>query len=317
MKGCGCSTSLIIIVGVVLLALFGLGFVAGPIGQSLIGLHLPEWLELESPEVSLPAEGILHIGGFSVTNTLIASLLTTVTLLLLVWGGTRKLKLVPGRLQALLEIMVETLLNFSISVAGQKYGRRFFPIVATIFLYVMFNAYLGLLPIFGTIIIHEGGHALPLLRPANTDLNLTAAIAICSFIFIEYWGIRALGAKHYLSEFFNFGLLGQGFKEVFTGKMRHGFPNIFFGVINVFIGLIELLSHFIRLVSFSCRLFGNMIAGEILLLVMTFLITFVVVMPFYGLELIVGVIQALIFAGLTLVFATIAVKAGGEEEHEH
>jgi F-type H+-transporting ATPase subunit a len=133
---------------------------------------------------------------------------------------------------------------------------------------------------------------------------------------VEYWGIRSLGSLHYLGNFFNLGQLRDGFKSLVKGKIRAAFSGIFFGFINLFIGFIEVLSHFIRIISFTFRLFGNMTAGEILLLVVTFLVPFVISIGVYGLELLVGVLQALIFAGLTLVFGVIAM-APHEEEPQH
>jgi F-type H+-transporting ATPase subunit a len=179
----------------------------------------------------------------------------------------------------------------------------------------MFNAYLALLPIFGTIGIEEGHSIIPILRAANTDVNVPFSIAIVAFIFIEYLGIRAFGVFPYLNTFFNTGQLKDGFKSLFKGKIVPALSGIGLGFINLFVGCLEVLSHFIRVISFTFRLFGNMTAGEILLLIVTFLVPFIITIPFYGLELLIGFIQALIFAGLTLVFGTIALTPHSEEEH--
>jgi F-type H+-transporting ATPase subunit a len=316
-KGCGCSTSLIIIVSVVFLALFVFGFMSGAVGAALFkSFPAPDWLKVPTPHVELPSEAILHFGDFKFSNTLLASLLTTAVLLSIAVAVKMRTRLIPGRFQAFIELGLEALLNFVESVAGKKYGRRFFPMIATIFLFVMFNAYLALLPFFGTVLVHTEEGYVPLFRAANTDLNVPLAIALCAFVFIEFWGLKALGAGHYFSEFFNFGQFITGLRELFTGKLKNGIRDFLFGFINIFIGLIELLSHFIRIVSFTFRLFGNMTAGEILLFMVAFLVPLVAGNGVYGLELLVGVLQALIFAGLTLVFATIAVKAGGDEGHE-
>jgi F-type H+-transporting ATPase subunit a len=227
------------------------------------------------------------------------------------------MKLIPGRLQNLAELIVETILNFVKGVAGEKNARTIFPVVATIFLYVLTNAFLALLPFFGTVGITEhNGTFVPLLRAANTDINLPLSIAIISFVCIEFWGLRSMGFLHYLNSFFNFGQLRDGFVSLFKGKIRPAISGILFGFINLFIGGLEVLSHFIRIISFTFRLFGNMTAGEILLLVVSFLVPLVASIPFYGLELLVGVLQALIFAGLTLVFGVIAM-APHAEEPEH
>jgi len=312
--GSGCATRIVIFFLIGLLVLFGIGFVFGPLGAGFFGIETPSIFQIPKPHIKLPSEGIFNVAGFSVTNTLIASWFTIIVLGCVFYACTRKMKLVPGRLQGIAEMAVEALLNFVKSVAGEKHARLLFPAVATIFIYVLANAYLALLPFFGSIGItgHEG-EFVPLFRPANTDINLTLSIAIMSFIFVEYWGMKSLGVFRYISEFINVAQLGQGIKQLFKGKMRPAIMNIAFGFINLFVGLLEVFSHLIRIVSFSFRLFGNMTAGEILLLVACFLIPLVFTLPFYGLELLIGIIQALIFAGLTLVFGTIAVAPMHEE----
>ena len=142
----------------------------------------------------------------------------------------------------------------------------------------------------------------PWFRSVNTDVNTPLAIAIFSFIFVEFWGLSTLGPG-YLKKFFNFGRLARG------NPM---------GIIDVFVGLLELVSELSRMISFTFRLFGNVFAGEVLLLMMTFLVPFVLVNVFYGLELFVGLIQAFVFAMLTLVFAQTAVSMHGDgHEGEH
>jgi F-type H+-transporting ATPase subunit a len=312
----GCSTRILVITGLFVLILFIVGFIAGPIGSKLFHLEIPENLSVSEPHVILPAEGIVHLSFFTITNTLIASWLTIIVLVVFFYFCTRKMSINrPGKLQILAEFVVESLLNFIKGAAGEKNARILFPVVATIFLYVMFNAYLALLPIFGTIGLKEGHAIVPILRAANTDINVPLSIALVAFIFIEYLGIRTFGAFPYLNTFFNTGQLKDGFKSLFKGKIVPAFSGIGLGFINLFVGCLEVLSHFIRIISFTFRLFGNMTAGEILLLIVTFLVPLIVTIPFYGLELLIGFIQALIFAGLTLVFGTIALTPHSEEEH--
>jgi len=315
--GCGCLTKTMVLLLIIVLALGITGFLIGPIGSSIFHVKVPGFLAVSSPEVQLPSEGILHVSSFfTITNTLIASWLTIIVLCLLFYFATRKMRLIPGGLQNFAEFIIESLSNFVTGVAGEKNGRIIFPIMATIFLYVITNALLALLPIFGTIGINEHGTVVPYLRAANTDINLPLSIAIVSFCCIEFWGIRSLGPRHYSKSFFDLGPLRDGFASLFKGKIKPAMSGIFLGLINIFVGFIEVLSHFIRLVSFTFRLFGNMTAGEILLLVITFIIPFTISVIFYGLEMLVGFVQALIFAGLTLVFGVIAMASHGEEpEH--
>ncbi len=309
----GCSIKIIIPIAILVLALLIFGFIIGPVGSTLFNFEPPEFLSIAKPHVELPSEGIIHLSFFTITNTLIASWLTIIVLVSLFYACTRKMKLIPGRMQGFAEIIVEALMNFIKSAAGEKNGRVLFPIVATIFLYVLTNAYLALLPIFGTIGISEHDSIIPILRSANTDVNVPLSIAVVAVFTVEFFGLRAIGVFHYIDGFFNFGQLRNGISSLFKGKIKAALSDIMLGCINLFVGVLEVFSHLIRIVSFTFRLFGNMTAGEILLLVVAFLIPFIAIIPFYGLELLIGFIQALIFAGLTLVFGTIALTPHHEE----
>jgi F-type H+-transporting ATPase subunit a len=309
----GCSLPVFIIVGVIALAILIVGFLAGGIGQSLltkynINLHLPSWLIAESPEPHLPAPVLFNIFGLPVTNTMLAGWITLIFLVVGSWLITRRMKLVPGRLQAAFEFILGWIYDFCVSVAGEKNGRKFFPVVCTIFLFVAFNAWLSLIPGFGSIKIN--GHEL--LRGANTDVNTPLAIAFISFLFVGYFGFRSLGIG-WLRQYFNFGPLFRSIGRVFKGKFN--LIDIFSGAINVFVGVLEFLGMLIRLVSFTFRLFGNMTAGEILIMVAAFLLPMAVGWVVYGLELFVGFIQALVFSGLTLAFVSMAVMSHEEETH--
>jgi len=168
------------------------------------------------------------------------------------------------------------------------------------------NAWLSLVPGFETI--HINGE--PLLRNANTDLNIPAALAVVSFIFVEYWGFKEKGFS-YLKTFFHFGPLWGALKLMCTGNIKAGAGGLLNGFVAVFAGLLEILSHLIRMMSFTFRLFGNMTAGMILVMIMLFLIPWVLPTIFYGMEAFFGLVQAMIFGGLTLGFACAAVM---EEE---
>ncbi len=305
----GCSFPILIGVLVVFLALFAVSLISGALGSSLFGdLGLPSWLSILRPHPELPAGVIFHLFGFPITNSIITAWLSIAILVGISYAVTHRLKLIPTRLQSMFESALGWLLSFCQEVAGKENGRRFFPIVATIFLFVIMNAWLSLLPGFGSILITNAeGETVHLLRGANTDINLPLALAIISFISVEYWGIRSLGGLRYLRKFVNVGQFFRSIGQLFRGKLRAGLIGMFNGVIDIFVGGLETLSELIRIVSFTFRLFGNMTAGEILLLIVFFLVPWILAIPFYGLELLVGFVQALIFGGLTLVFATIAV----------
>ena len=309
-RGClGCSFPLTVFIIAVFLVIAVMGFLAGPLGRALFGeIAWLEWMAVEAPTPHLPAPVLLHIFGLPVTNTILAGWITVVFLVLASWLITRRMKLVPGRMQAAFESIVGWVYDFCRNTAGEKNGRALFPVVATIFLFVAFNAWLSLIPGYGSVLL--GGHEL--IRGANTDFNTPLAMALISFVFVAYFGFKALGVK-WLAQYFNFGPLFRSFGAAFKGKFN--FMDVFSGVINVVVGLLEFLSRFITIISFTFRLFGNMTAGEILLLVTAYLIPWILAVPFYGLELLIGFIQALIFAGLTLVFASMAMTSHTEEAH--
>jgi F-type H+-transporting ATPase subunit a len=261
----------------------------------------------ERPELKLPAEEVFHLFGFPITNSVIGAWLTMVFLVSFSYVVTRRMRIVPGRLQGAFEFLLGWLYDFCRRVAGEENGRRFFPVVATIFLFVAFNAWLSLIPGFGSITITTAeGKEVHLFRGANTDINMPLALALVSFFFVEYFGLRSRGIR-YLGKFINVGQFFSSLKQIAMGRLRAGLSGLVTGFIHIFVGILEALSELVRIVSFTFRLFGNMTAGEILLLIAIFLIPWVFALPFYGLELLVGFVQALIFGGLTLVFLTIAV----------
>jgi F-type H+-transporting ATPase subunit a len=313
-RGClGCSFPVLIVAIVVALSLLTIGFLSGGIGQKLFpGINLPAWLKAAVPAPELPSSALFHILGWPVTNTMIAGWITIIFLVLGSWLITRRFQLVPGRLQSVFEAIIGWIYDFSASVAGKENGRTLFPVVCTIFLYILFNAWLSLIPGFGSIMVHlKGGGETELLRGANTDVNTPIAIALISFIFVAYYGLKTIKFK-WIGQYLNFGPLFHAIGQIFKGKLN--VMDIFSGAIGVFVGMLELLSMFIRIISFTFRLFGNMTAGEILIMVATFLIPLSITWAVYGLEMFFGFIQALVFSGLTLAFASMAMTSH-EESH--
>ena len=313
-KGClGCSFPILVGALLIFLVLFVVGFVSGPLGKSMLGDVGLSWLSVPRPEPKLPAEVVFHLFGFPIANSIIGAWFTIIVLVGVSYMVSRRIKLIPTRLQSAFEFLLGWLYNLCQSVAGEKNGRRFFPVVATIFLFVAFNTWLSLIPGFGSIIVTtaEGEHA-HLLRGANTDINMPLALALVSFFFVEYFGIRGRGFR-YLGKFVNVGGFFRSVRNIFTGKLRAGLGGLITGGIDIFVGFLETLSEIVRVVSFTFRLFGNMTAGEILLLIAVFLVPWIFALPFYGLELLVGFVQALIFCGLTLVFLTVATATHGAE----
>ncbi len=306
---------------------------------AVVGIFLRWQFPVGKPVVSVRAEELFHIGGYTVTNSLVMTWLVMILLVVLSIIGTSKLRSgdetalrSPRGLQNALEMAVEAFYN-TMSGVSPKYAARFFVIVATIFFLVLPSNWLGLFPGVGSIGVcySAGEHAAaqatlvatagvadverailaaegaegatnncptgtafhPILRPGSADLNLTLALALISFLTTEFWGFRTQGLG-YLRKFFIFNQ----------------------GPIQFFVGIIELVSEFARIVSFTFRLFGNIFAGEVVLLVMAFLFPTVLSLPFYGLELFVGLVQAFVFAMLTMAFIDMAAESHGDHGHE-
>lgn len=228
--------------------------------------------------------------GIPITATLVTVWVTMVLLVVVAFLGTRRLTLIPGKMQSILELLVGGAYDYVESVLEHKErARRYFPIIMTIFVFILAMNWLGLFPGVTSIGFYEHGHLVPLLYPPATDLNITIAFALIAFVTIEVAGVLAIGVWRYAGKFLNFSS-----------------PLAFV------IGLIELLSELARLISFSFRLFGNIFAGKVLLLVIMFLATpYLLPVPLMAYELFVGFIQAFIFAILTLYF----IKLATEEPH--
>ncbi len=385
----------------IILPFFIILFITSILGGA-IGGAFPFGGFFQSPiaHIQLPAEKIPGLGVFNTSLTLWIGMIILMTFVLL---ATRNMKNVPeGRLQNIAEVIVEFFVNLAQTISGSEKGRRFVPLVLSIFLCVVVSNWVGVLPGVGTVGIVESaevvyshkehkvkschssdhgsdhssdhgsdhssdhkdfsckealkehlvvfetipgtgikylppgrgeskvekgggvvlvedvidshsklesetynqkhekplpsdlegryaGRLLPLLRGANTDLNTTLAIAIVAMVAVQFWGISALGIKKYGGKFFNFS-----------------------SPIMLFVGLLEFIAELARVVSFTFRLFGNMFAGEVLLVAMMFLLPFIGIIPFMGLELFVGVIQAFIFSILTLIFGITAISDHSE-----
>lgn len=242
--------------------------------------------------IVLAAEKLGHIGPLPITNTLIFSWIVILALSAFGVLAGRNVKLIPTPLQNLAELVIEYIYNLCKEVAhSEKKVKTFFPWVATFFLFILVANWLGLFPgVGGTIYMDDNGHKLPLLRAINSDLNMTLGLALISAFMTHAYAIHFLGIKNYLLKWFPFSPM-------------------------IFIGLLELVSEVTKVVSLSLRLFGNIFAGEVVLATIAGIFAFVVPLPFYFLEIIVGVVQAAVFMMLTLVFMTILSEKHTGEEH--
>ncbi|HWO74239.1 MAG TPA: F0F1 ATP synthase subunit A [Dehalococcoidia bacterium] len=339
----------------------GVVYVVATVLLSIFVLKPPQ------PIIEIRGEPLIHVADFgneildfNITNTLLTAWIITALLIVITVLTARRAALVPSGFYNAFEAVIEFIYDFVTGIAGERNGRRFFPLVATLLIYIAFANWLSLTPVFNSIGMfvplhaeedqfheeavvfkdsgvhlilpgadfvelhaedcapgHEGDecreHAIeeaaaekagegeelgvlfPYLRGINTDLMTPLAFAIVSVAVIQYWGITSLGFFRYAGKFINFS-----------------------SPINFFVGILETIAEFAKLISFSFRLFGNMLAGEILILVMTFLVALSspILVIFYGLEVFVGLIQAFVFATLTLVFAMGAVSHHGGDGHD-
>lgn len=240
----------------------------------------------EGIKISLAPDILGTFFGIPVTNTLVMSGVVFVVLASFAIFMRKRLVLIPGRIQAMLEILFVGAIDYMSEVLeSEKLARQLFPLIITIFLFIFFANMIAFIPGVGSLGVHGGGGEFTeLLRPMNTDLNVTLALAIISFLVIEILGVATIGFLKYSKKFVNLS-----------------------SVLGFFTGIIELFSEVARLISFSFRLFGNIFAGWVLLLVIKHFVPLVVPVPMLAFEVFIGFIQAAIFALLTLFFIKIAV----------
>jgi F-type H+-transporting ATPase subunit a len=277
---------------------------------------------------SFAPEVIFISGGLPITNTVINTILVDGFLLILAFAVRRRLALIPGKFLNLIEYIIGGLYDFGESIAGDKI-KFIFPFFATFFLFIIVANWSGLIPGNGTIGIYETSihgsetvtHLVPINRPLTSDLNSTFALAIISLVATHIYAIRVLGVTQYLSKFFAFipfiinfikrKPINVNFKDPLTVFISLLTPLVF-----IFVGILELISEFVKVISLSFRLFGNIYAGEVVLLTVSDIFAFIFPIPFMMLELIVGFVQALVFAMLTMVFMIILSTPHHEESKE-
>lgn len=244
--------------------------------------------------VSFSAEPIVHIGSFPITNTLLHTFLVDTILIAFVVYIYKHVSLVPSATQNLLEIVVDNFYSLTESVA-QNRAARIFPYFMSFFLFILLANWTGLLPGVGTVGFfeeHEGKRAfLPLFRSPTSDINVTFALAIVSAVATHMLSITTVGIKDYISRFFSLN------------------------PINLYIGLLEIISEITKVVSLSFRLFGNIFAGEVVLLTVSGIFAFLIPLPFLLLEVLVGFVQALVFSMLTMAFMAILTTPHHPQSH--
>lgn len=236
--------------------------------------------------IALSAERIGDFYGLPITNTLLTGWIIAGLLVVIAMMTHRRLKEVPGRVQAFFETLFEGVYDYMAStLESRSRARTYFPLIITVFLFIALANMTEFTPGIGSLTVtNDHGETVPLLRSMNTDLNMTLGLTIIAVIAIEIAGITALGFFSYAGKFINFS-----------------------SPINFVAGIIELVSEVSRLVSFSFRLFGNIFAGEVLIAVVAFFVPYILPVPLMAFEMFVGIIQGVVFAMLILFFIKLAV----------
>ncbi|MFA5184834.1 MAG: F0F1 ATP synthase subunit A [Patescibacteria group bacterium] len=263
-------------------------------------------------ENTLFAEPIAHIGHFAITNALLTAGFALAIMIILAIAIRRSLKQVPTGIQNVFEMIIEAFLGIFDDVTGsRKRSLQFAPVVFAFFFFVLFNNWMGLLPGVGSIgqIVQHGEEKIfiPYLRGATADINTTLALATIGVVLSHIFGVLAVGWWKYLNKFINI----KAFMEILK-KFRKDPMIILTNPIKAFVGLIEIVGELAKIASLSFRLFGNIFAGEVLLASISAILAYGAPIPFLFLEIMVGLIQALIFAMLVLTYITIATAA---DEH--
>ncbi len=317
---------------------------AGLYGGIALALILGFIFTAPVPHVELSGEPLFSTGPKWFTNSLFTTLIVDIIILVVAFMATARMQLIPSGVQNALEALVEYLFGLAESIAG-KNVMRFFPISATIFMLVLVSNYTGLIPFVGSVgfchpeteagaahtlrlgnqlamangklillapaaegeaaaevdhgnTCEHGQKLVPLFRAPSADLNMTLALGLSTMVLVQYFGLSTLGSG-YLKKFWNTS--GTGFMKG----------------INIFVGILEAISEVARVISFTFRLFGNIFAGEVVLATMAFLCAYLIPLPFYFLEVLVGAVQALVFMMLSLVFFSMAVVSHGGHEEGH
>lgn len=230
--------------------------------------------------VSFAAEPIFRLGFFNVTNSFLDTLLVDGILIGLMVALNKRISLIPGILQNLIEMAITALYDITESVANER-AAKIFPYLMSFFLFILLANWTGLIPGISVIGLREGHTIIPFFRPATSDLNTTLGLALISLAATHVMSIKTTGIKDYLSRF------------------------ISLNPINLYIGVLELIGEFTKIISLSFRLFGNIFAGEVVLGTVSTIFAFLFPLPFMMLEVVVGLVQALVFSMLTMAFMAV------------
>jgi F-type H+-transporting ATPase subunit a len=239
--------------------------------------------------VSFAAEPIIRLGFFNITNSLLDTFLVDGLLIAMMVAINKKISLIPGMLQNLIEMAIEAFYEITESVAGEN-ASRIFPYLMSFFLFILLANWSGLIPGISAIGLKEGNTIVPFLRPATSDLNTTLGLALISLVATHVMSIRVTGIKDYVGRYISLNPL------------------------NLYIGILEAIGEIVKVVSLSFRLFGNIFAGEIVLGTVSTIFAVLFPLPFLMLEVVVGLVQALVFSMLTMAFMAVLTTPHHHEE---
>ncbi|MDB6170685.1 MAG: synthase subunit [Verrucomicrobia bacterium] len=259
----------------------------------------------ESHGVAPSAETLFKIGPLPITNSMITSWVVAAVLIIVIRLAIRRPKLVPSHGQAIVESLVEGILGLITPIVGNKVAKHAFPLLVALFTFILIQNWSGLFPGVGTVFMidHATGEWMEFVRPGNADLNGTVALAIVSFVCWLYFIMRYAGPALVLKDIFG----NKADKNEVPAIIYYPLFLVFFAV-----GIIEIISIFFRPVSLSFRLFGNVFGGENLLHSMSAITPWVLPVPFYFLELLIGFVQALVFTLLVSVYIGLICNHGDD-----
>jgi len=295
-------------------------------------------------QIQIQPDTIFTIFGFHVTNTLLCTWISIIVLVVFFFLGTRRSDMIPRGAQNFVEWAVESLRRMVEGVSGAKKAKTFFPLVGTLFLFIIVSNLLDVFPTVDTIgTIDQSGvlaaqHAsncapvlgifpscqpvagfllfgnlsnqlIPWIRPATTDLNLNLAMAVVVVITVQVFGFYTQGFFGHVSHYLNV-------KPMFQAIIHFNGMGIFQGFVEFFVGILEIVDELARIISLSFRLFGNIFAGSAVLAIFAFILPFVSDIIFIPFELFVAFVQALVFALLTLIYLEIATSSHEHQEEE-
>ncbi|MDZ7611862.1 MAG: FoF1 ATP synthase subunit a [Candidatus Moranbacteria bacterium] len=260
-------------------------------------------------ENTIFAETLFQVKGFEVTNSFLSSIVVTFVLVAFFLAAGWRIRKVPRGVQNFFEIILEGALGFVDSITGnRKTSEKLLPITLALFLFILLNNWFGILPIIGTIGVvkaHGGEEAfVPFFRGGTADLNMTLALSLFAVVTSHIIGVFSVGSWKHFNKFINFETLMEIPKKISKDKNV-----LFVNPIKFVVGFMEIISEFAKVASLSFRLFGNIFAGEVLLASMAMIFAFAIPLPFMFLEVLVGLVQAAVFAILTLVFMSMAMEA--------